>query len=87
LGHSTAERDDLKGTPIMLCYSCAEQGVNQPAVALCRSCTAGLCMDHLRETAARFASDSMLSHCHHDTWSTTGHPAVTNESLRARVEA
>ena len=46
----------------MLCYSCAEQGVHQTAIALCRSCYAGLCMDHLRETAAHFASDAMLVH-------------------------
>ena len=59
----------------MLCYSCAEQGVHQAAVALCRSCYAGLCMEHLRETAAHFRSDAMLSTCHHDTWNVTEHPS------------
>jgi hypothetical protein len=61
----------------MYCYPCAEQGVNQPAVALCRSCHAGLCLEHLRETAEKFATDehlasgSMSDACHHDTWATT----------------
>jgi hypothetical protein len=58
----------------MLCYSCAEQGLQEPAVALCRACNAGLCMNHLRETASHFASDSMLATCHHATWTETRHP-------------
>ncbi len=49
-------------------YVRAEQGVDRPAVALCRSCSSGLCLDHLRETAAHFASGHMLETCHHDTW-------------------
>jgi hypothetical protein len=57
----------MKGT-LMLCYPCAERGVDQPAVALCRSCNAGLCLVHLRATAAHFASSHMLDTCHHDTW-------------------
>ena len=52
----------------MLCYVCAEQGTDQPAVALCRSCNAGLCLTHLRATAEHFASSHMLDDCHHDTW-------------------
>jgi hypothetical protein len=61
----------------MYCYVCAEQGVEQPAVALCRSCQAGLCLKHLRETAEKFATDehhasaSMSDVCHHDTWATS----------------
>lgn len=53
----------------MQCYVCAERGTETPAVALCHSCHAGLCAEHLREAAERFASDSMLAGCHHDTWS------------------
>lgn len=63
----------------MLCYSCAEHGIDRPAVALCRSCGAGLCMEHLRETASRFATGHILDSCHHDTWVATkraAHPAV-----------
>jgi hypothetical protein len=52
----------------MHCYVCAKQGVEQAAVALCRSCSAGLCLQHLRETATQFASDHILAPCHHDTW-------------------
>ncbi len=58
----------------MHCYPCTEQGVNQPAVALCHSCLAGLCLEHLRETAERFTADErhaigiMSGACHHDTW-------------------
>jgi hypothetical protein len=55
----------------MLCYSCAEQGVDRPAVALCRSCSAGLCREHLRATASRLAASHILDGCHHDTWTAT----------------
>jgi hypothetical protein len=55
----------------MHCYPCAEQGVDRPAVAICRSCSAGLCLEHLRETAARFAAGNMYEYCHHDTWGKT----------------
>jgi len=65
----------------MLCYSCAEQGIDQPAVALCRSCSAGLCLAHLRETASRFASSHMLDTCHHDTWDATKHPHAEGSTL------
>lgn len=57
----------------MLCYSCALDGHEEPAVALCRSCTAGLCLDHLHETASRFAASRILETCHHDTWATSEH--------------
>jgi Uncharacterized protein conserved in archaea (DUF2180) len=55
----------------MLCYACAEMGIERPAVALCRSCNAGLCLVHLRVTAAHFASSHMLDTCRHDTWTVT----------------
>jgi hypothetical protein len=53
----------------MSCYVGAEHGVEQPAVALCRTCSAGLCLEHLRQTAARLQSDGLLTSRHHDTWS------------------
>ena len=59
----------------MYCYPCVERGIDKPAVALCRSCSAGLCVDHLRATAAPFASSHMLDSCQHDTWTLTGPPA------------
>jgi Uncharacterized protein conserved in archaea (DUF2180) len=68
----------------MLCYPCAEQGTEQPAVALCRSCYAGLCLAHLRATAAAFESDHMLSTCHHDTWTATEPRPAREPRLEAR---
>jgi hypothetical protein len=59
----------------MLCYLCAEQGTDRPAVALCRSCHAGLCLTHLRQTAAHFKASHILDHCHHDTWIATERPS------------
>ena len=59
----------------MFCYPCAERGTEEPAVALCRSCNAGLCLDHLRATAAHLASSHILDSCHHDTWMVTELPA------------
>ena len=59
----------------MLCYPCAERGTDQPAVALCRSCNAGLCLEHLRATATHFASSHILDACQHDTWTANGPPA------------
>ena len=51
----------------MQCYVCAEHGIERTAVGLCRSCYAGLCLEHIRETAARL-SPNVLAGCHHDTW-------------------
>jgi hypothetical protein len=59
----------------MLCYPCADQGTDQPAVALCRSCDAGLCLDHLRATAAYLATGHVLDTCQHDTWAVTDPPS------------
>ncbi len=52
----------------MRCYSCIEQGIRQPTVALLPGGSAGLCVRHPRETTSQFASDPMLASCHHDTW-------------------
>jgi hypothetical protein len=57
----------------MLCYQCARRDVEQPAVALCRSCSVGLCLDHLREATAWFAANPIAA-CHHDTWTTARQP-------------
>jgi hypothetical protein len=56
----------------MLCYPCTKRcDVERPAVALCRSCFAGLCAEHLRE-AAQAASENPLAVCHHGTWAAAG---------------
>jgi Uncharacterized protein conserved in archaea (DUF2180) len=52
----------------MLCYPCAENGLERPAIALCTICSAGLCHEHLRETAAQLASDNPFAGCRHHTW-------------------
>jgi len=52
----------------MLCYPCAENGVERQAVALCTSCSAGLCQEHLSEAATQLASDNPFAGCRHDTW-------------------
>lgn len=68
----------------MLCYSCAERGLDRPAVALCRRCTAGLCLTHLRETAAQLASSHILDSCHHETWKVPAQPAHAHLSSLTR---
>jgi hypothetical protein len=52
----------------MRCYECAKQGADAPAVALCKGCSAGLCLTHLRETVMVFQSGAIRVSCHHDTW-------------------
>lgn len=69
----------------MLCYPCAERGTDQPAVALCRGCNTGLCLDHLRATAAHLTSSHMLDTCHHDTWTVTGNQQWTGAAPGKRL--
>jgi hypothetical protein len=54
----------------MVCYPCTKNGVERQAVALCTSCSAGLCQEHLSETATQLASDNPFAGCRHDTWAT-----------------
>lgn len=52
----------------MNCYECAKEGSDRPAVATCRSCSAGLCLEHLRATAAQLSTGAIRIACAHDTW-------------------
>lgn len=52
----------------MDCYECAKGGIERHAVALCRSCGAGLCMDHLEQTASYLATGAIRAACAHRTW-------------------
>ncbi len=44
-------------------------------------------MDHLHETAARLASSSLLADCHHGTWAVMELTTVTDDNLRAQIDA
>jgi hypothetical protein len=63
----------------MQCYVCAESRIERTAVGLCPSRYAGLCLEQLRETAARL-SGNVLAGCHHDTWASP--PAAHASSHR-----
>ena len=60
----------------MNCYVCAKSGEAVAAVAVCRSCGAGLCLDHLREAALDRPAGGTVYACSHDTWSKTAATAA-----------
>jgi hypothetical protein len=57
----------------MNCFECATTGSDRTAVALCRHCNAGLCLDHLRE-AASVQSRGVTNNCSHETWHVASWP-------------
>lgn len=65
----------------MQCYVCAEDGIDRTPVGLCRSCYAGLCLEHRRETAVHL-SGHVLAGCHHDTWAS---PRAAHASSHRRA--
>lgn len=54
----------------MDCYECARAGNTTVAVALCRGCFAGLCEEHLVETAIDL-DRRLYATCNHGTWRVT----------------
>lgn len=67
----------------MRCYECAKTGKAEEAVATCRHCAAGLCLTHLRETAAFLTTGAIRPWCQHDTWSgATGRPVTSEGATR-----
>jgi hypothetical protein len=52
----------------MNCFECAKDGSTNAAVALCRHCNAGLCMDHLRDSATDRSRGGLQTTCRHTTW-------------------
>jgi predicted nucleic acid binding AN1-type Zn finger protein len=66
--HARSEHRDDNEEITMRCYECAKLGTAEPAVAVCRSCSAGLCLTHLRETANFLATGAIRPSCQHDTW-------------------
>ena len=65
----------------MNCLTCARSGSAQTAVALCPHCSAGLCLDHVAETASRRGPGGFRLSCGHDTWAT---PRSTAQGRRPR---
>lgn len=62
----------------MNCFECARSGSKTTAVALCRDCQAGLCLDHLRAAATAPAKGGTYTSCAHVTWQVGSWP----EALR-----
>jgi hypothetical protein len=52
----------------MNCFECARGGSTTTAVALCRHCNAGLCVDHLRDAATDRPQGGLHATCRHSTW-------------------
>lgn len=59
----------------MHCYECAKADQVEEAVGVCRSCSAGLCLMHLRETARYFGGGAIRIACDHDTFTAVLAPA------------
>ena len=52
----------------MMCFVCARGGSDSSAVAICPHCKAGLCMQHVAETALDAGPGGMNLSCKHGTW-------------------
>jgi len=52
----------------MNCLTCSRTGADQTAVAICPHGSAGLCLTHVEETAARPGPGGMRLSCGHGTW-------------------
>ena len=64
----------------MNCYVCATRGQTVPAVASCKKCAAGLCLEHVREAALDHPAGGTIFACSHDTWS----ESVARRAMAAR---
>lgn len=65
----------------MDCYMCATWAGARSAVAICPHCGAGLCLEHLRESAVQGRRGGLFTGCLHDTWTTAKEDAQQHESL------
>ena len=52
----------------MNCFECARSGSTAVAVAICRYCNAGLCLDHVRDAATDRSRGGLQTACSHTTW-------------------
>jgi hypothetical protein len=68
----------------MQCHECAIEGVKQEAFALCKICSAGLCLGHLQEAANYFEAGGTSLACPHTTWSTDAKRRVAANPSGAR---
>jgi hypothetical protein len=66
----------------MNCHECAIEGEAVPAVATCRHCGAGLCLDDLREALSYRAGGTVIG-CRHDL---AAAPRLGTGALRAHEE-
>jgi len=49
----------------MQCYECACRNEETLAVAICRHCMVGLCLQHLADSQRNFSSDNPGTGCKH----------------------
>lgn len=68
-------------------YECAKGGAAAEAVAVCQSCSAGLCLRHLREAAAVLSTGAIRMSCEHDTWSPGRAARSSRTALRTEQRA
>ena len=52
----------------MNCLICTRTGTERTAVAMCPTCQAGLCLEHVQETARAQTPGGMNFACGHHTW-------------------
>jgi hypothetical protein len=62
---SFAINDQLSEGDTMNCFECAKANDGVPAVATCKHCGVGLCLEHLVE-ACKFRVGGTLMACPHD---------------------
>jgi hypothetical protein len=60
----------------MHCYECKKRGESEEAVALCPTCSVGLCLPHLREMANAVSGMTWFN-CPHDAMRRTAAAAVS----------
>lgn len=69
----------------MDCYECALRGEAVAAVATCRHCGAGLCLDHLREAQAHRVGGTTFGCPHNLSTAVSVHPAATTAHGNGKV--
>lgn len=60
----------------MMCYECARQGIERPAVGMCHNCSIGLCAEHGRRVKTLLAHPTNRSFA----------PSAAEQELPAEAE-